>query len=125
MNSLEILKEYAPFLYQCYIKGEVYMFDGNGYCRELKEYQKAKIQELNEKVHDSKVIAVISGKYKMSDGDMLEMDSYILFSEKDNIEIYDDDTLIIFSYVENLSWGDGDFGDIGIREVSGLLFRKF
>lgn len=116
-----------PLLAQELRKGNVWRYS-MGISLELTEEQQIKIKEIEERLKsldaDAKVVAVLEGKYKMSDGEVLEMESYIYLSPKTRqLERYEGKVHLAPALVINKTWNVQEHGDVLIKEVSGLLMR--
>ncbi|MDR0287568.1 MAG: hypothetical protein LBI03_07700 [Clostridiales bacterium] len=88
----------------------------------VSEAEKRVIAMLEEK-GTNKVWHVIEGFYRMYDKTILHMETYLLASEEfPELESWNEGFLA-HSYTKNLSWGEGEYGDVVIKPHNGGLKR--
>jgi len=106
-----------------FIDGNIFCSEPNGAMYYATEEQKATIAELESKGL-AKVWHIIKGAYKMNDGNVLDMETYLMAIEEfDELEPWNDGGYLAHSYVKNLSWGEGEYGDVVIKPHNGGLIR--
>jgi hypothetical protein len=130
MINKEVFKEYLPYMYEEYEKGNVHLWDGAGFTRALTDEHKKEIERLETEYKglNLKVLGVFEGTYNLG-GDQCHMTAYAYTDDQydNDPEIIDDEDGVVafMAYVDNDSWGIQEYGDVCLKETVGCVMRVY
>ena len=125
LAKIRDLKQHFPHLMQETQKGNVWLYDSQGYTRELSTEDIQKIHEIEQdlKPYNGKVYAVLDSTL-MIGSDLVDMKSFLIVTDEGtDIQQCENGTFYAFADVVNTSWGIEELGSILIREDVGRLVR--
>lgn len=128
-TAIEILCKMDRIEADLIIKGLInnkVMYSENGILWDLPLEYRDTVEELANK--GNYVYHVIKGMYEFS-GELVELISYLVVTEEDLDSEFEscialqNKSFSVFSYVDNKTWGEKEFGSVGVKFRHGGLIR--